>query len=134
MTSETQSGTILVVDDNVDNRAFAQRFLEAAGYAMVAAADGEEGLRFYQENQSTIVLLLTDVMMPNINGLELADRVLKIDSQLPVLFMSGDAWSAYRGLESVPKPFQEAELVERVSRTLKANRHSERSASALSPR
>ena len=89
MTYDSQHRTILIVDDNVGTRAFAKRFLEAAGYTVVTAADGEEGLRFYAEHQSKIVLLLTDVVMPNINGVELADRVLGMDSQLPVLFMTG---------------------------------------------
>jgi len=130
MTRDEQIGTILLVDDNVDIRELARRFLEAAGYTVATAADGEEGLRFYQEHQSSIGLLLTDVIMPNIDGLELADRVLRIDSQLPVLFMSGDGWNAHRGWECLAKPFHPAELVEKVGRVLKANAHVERTAPA----
>ena len=130
MTYDSQHRTILIVDDNVGTRAFAKRFLEAAGYTVVTAADGAEGLRFYAEHQSRIVLLLTDVVMPNINGVELADRVLGMDSQLPVLFMTGGPGRAYRGLECIAKPFRSAELVERVSRVLNANTHSERAAPA----
>jgi DNA-binding response OmpR family regulator len=130
MTRDEQIGTILLVDDNVDIRELARRFLEAAGYTVATASDGEEGLRFYQEHQSSIGLLLTDVLMPNIDGLELADRVLGIDSQLPVLFMSGDDWHAHRGLECLAKPFHPAELVEKVGRVLKANAHLERTAPA----
>jgi two-component system, cell cycle sensor histidine kinase and response regulator CckA len=130
MARETQCGTILVVDDNLDICAFAKRLLESAGWTVVTAADGAEALRFYQEHQSNIVLLLTDVMMPNIDGLELVDRVLGMDSQLPVLFMSGDTWVAYRGLECIAKPFRSAELVASVSRVLKVNAGSETAASA----
>jgi len=119
MTRDAQNGTILIVDDNLDVRAFAQVFLEHAGYSVVTAADGEEGLRYYETHRSSIALLLTDVTMPNMNGLELADRVLGLDSQLPVLFMSGDTWSADRGFGCVAKPFRPAQLVERVSRVLK---------------
>src|SRR5271154_7038916 len=118
MTTGMQCGTILVVDDNLDIRAFAKRFLETAGWTVVTAADGEEGLRFYAEHQASIVLLLTDVVMPNIDGLQLADRVLRMDSRLPVLLMSGDAWAAYRGLECLAKPFRSAELLDKVSRAL----------------
>ncbi len=91
--------------------------------------DGEEGLRFYQEHRSAIVLLLTDVVMPKINGLELADRVLGMDSQLPVLFMSGDAACDYRDLECVSKPFRPTELIETVTRVLSANAHSQKAVS-----
>jgi two-component system cell cycle sensor histidine kinase/response regulator CckA len=123
-------GTILVVDDNLDICAFAKRLLESAGWTVVTAADGAEGLRFYEQHQSNIVLLLTDVVMPNIGGRELADRVLRMDSRLPVLFMSGDTWIAYRGLECIAKPFRSAELVASVSRVLRANARSETTASA----
>jgi CheY-like chemotaxis protein len=58
---------------------------------VVTADDGEEGLRVYKKHQPSIALLLTDVMMPNMNGMDLADRDLQLDSHLPVLFMSGDA-------------------------------------------
>jgi DNA-binding response OmpR family regulator len=130
MICDTYRGTILLVDDNFDIRVFTKMFLEAAGYTVVTAADGEEGLHFYEEHQSSIVLLLTDVVMPKMNGLELADRVLQINSRLPVLVMSGDSRSAYRSLERIAKPFRPAELVERVNRVLNANTHSERTASA----
>jgi DNA-binding response OmpR family regulator len=107
-----------LVDDNVDVRRLANAFLEHAGYSVATAADGTEGLCYFQRNQSSILLLLTDVMMPNMNGVDLADRVLGIDSQLPVLFMSGDPWGSRRGLECIAKPFPPAELLKRVKRAL----------------
>jgi DNA-binding response OmpR family regulator len=130
MTVDSHRRTILLVDDNVNIRGFAKMFLEIAGYSVVTAAAGEAGLRLYEEHRSIIMLLLTDVTMPNMSGFDLADRVLGMDSQLPVLFMSGEAWSAYRGLECIAKPFRPADLVDRVSRVLNTNTHSERTASA----
>jgi CheY-like chemotaxis protein len=118
MTHASQRGTILVVDDNADILGFAKRFLEIAGFTVMTAADGKEGLRCYEEHHSSIVLVLTDVTMPNIGGLELADRVLERNSKLPVLFMSGRAWSAHRGLECIAKPFRPAELIETVTQML----------------
>jgi DNA-binding response OmpR family regulator len=130
MADNKQGGTILVVDDNADIQGFTKIFLEKAGYTVVTASDGEEGLRVYQERRSSIILLLTDVAMPKLGGLELADRVLEMDSQLAVLFMSGGAGCDYRGLECLAKPFRPAELIEVVSRVVNANTHSERAASA----
>ena len=130
MAHNRQRGTILVVDDNANIQGFAKIFLEKAGYAVVTASDGEEGLRVYQEHRSSIILLLTDVAMPKIGGLELADRVLEMDSKRAVLFMSGDAGCDYRGLECLAKPFRPAELIERVGRVVSASTHSERTASA----
>jgi CheY-like chemotaxis protein len=108
MPRDAPTGTILLVDDNVDIRELAKGFLEIAGYTVATAADEEEGLRFCEEHRSSIGLLLTDVGMPNLKGLELADRVLGIDSELPVLFMSGATWVAHRSLECVSKPFRPA--------------------------
>jgi two-component system cell cycle sensor histidine kinase/response regulator CckA len=130
MTRDSRCGTILVVDDNLEIRSFTKRFLETAGWTVVTAADGQEGLRFFEEHQSRIVLLLTDVVMPNINGLELADRVLGMDHSLPVLFMSGDTGCNYRGLECVAKPFRPDELLDKVTQVLNTNAHSERNHSA----
>ncbi len=130
MAHNRQRGTILVVDDNANIQGFAKIFLENAGYAVVTASDGEEGLRVYQENRPSVLLLLTDVAMPKIGGFELADRVLEMDSHLAVLLMSGDARCDYRGLECLAKPFRPAELIEIVSRMVNANTHSERTASA----
>jgi two-component system C4-dicarboxylate transport response regulator DctD len=84
----------------------------------------------YQDRQASIALLISDVKMPNMNGTELASRVLRIDSQLPVLLMSGDAECDYEGLECIVKPFRPAELIDAVSRVLNAKAHSERAVSA----
>jgi CheY-like chemotaxis protein len=118
MVIDTQCATILLVDDNEDVRILAKKLLEIAGYTVIAAADGEEGLHFYEQHRSKIALLLTDVAMPKINGFELADRVLGMDSQASVLFMSGDPGCEYRDLECLAKPFRPAELIETVTRVL----------------
>ena len=115
--------TILVVEDNLDVLSLARVFLEKAGYAVVTAADGEEGLRLYREHHSDIALLLTDVTMPKMNGLDLADRVLQIDSGLPVLLMSGDHVEDRRGFGRVAKPFTPGELVGYVRQALAAAGH-----------
>jgi CheY-like chemotaxis protein len=120
MNAHKQRDTILVVDDNVAIRSFAKVFLENAGYTVATASDGQEGLSFFSQHQSSIAMLLTDVRMPNMNGIDLADRVLELDSQLPVLFMSGEAWNVSRGLGCVAKPFDSVELVTRVSQVVSA--------------
>jgi two-component system, cell cycle sensor histidine kinase and response regulator CckA len=142
MTYDSQCGTILVVDDNHDICAFAKSVLEAAGYGVITADGAEEAHRFYtaqhwyaerqwcKDHPSKIVLLLTDVAMPDINGFQLADRVHAMDSQLPVLFMTGGAWLSYRGLECIAKPFRSVELIEKVSRALHPNTRQERTAPA----
>jgi two-component system cell cycle sensor histidine kinase/response regulator CckA len=118
MERDRQNRTILVVDDDHTIRMLLEAFLSNAGYTVVTAADGAEGLNCFMQHQYTVGLVLTDVMMPNMNGLDLADRVLELDPQLPVLFMSGDVRSASRGFGCLPKPFKEAELIGRVREIL----------------
>jgi DNA-binding NtrC family response regulator len=130
MANDRQCGTILVVDDNPDIRKLAKLFLENSGYIVLTAADGDEGLRLYEEQRRSITLLISDVRMPNMDGLELADRVLGMDSELPVVLMSGDGACDYGGLECVPKPFRPDELLETVRRVLNTNRRDARAASA----
>ncbi len=121
MADNRHRGTILVVDDNADIRGLAKRILEIAGYAVITAADGAEALQCYERHKSCIVLLLTDVVMPNIGGFELAERVLKMDSQVSVVLMSGNSSYNYQSLEYLAKPFRPTELIETVNRVLSAN-------------
>jgi|HubBroStandDraft_1064217.scaffolds.fasta_scaffold361526_1 two-component system cell cycle sensor histidine kinase/response regulator CckA len=113
--------TILVVEDDFDICALTRMFLENAGYTVVTADDGEEGLRVYKRHQPSIALLLTDIAMPKMNGVDLADRVLQLDSHLPVLFMSGDVPRRDLRFGCLAKPFKFAELVGRVAQVLHAS-------------
>jgi CheY-like chemotaxis protein len=116
-----QRQTILVVDDDRDIRAFTKLLLERAGYKVLTATDGEEGLRVYQTHRATLALLLTDVRMPKMNGVDLADRVLQLDSEFPILLMTGDGLAAPWRYEYVAKPVAPAELVRRVGEALDAS-------------
>jgi CheY-like chemotaxis protein len=114
----SEMNAILVVDDDRAVRAVVESILVRAGYVVLSAKDGVEGLSVFKQNQKSIALLLSDVMMPNMNGLELADRVLELDSRMPVMFMSGNARLADRGWGCVAKPFTANELVSNVRRVL----------------
>ena len=110
--------TIHVVEDDLDVLALARDFLERAGYAVVTAVDGEEGLRLYEEQHPDISLLLTDVTIPKMNGHDLAGRILKLDSRLPVVLMSGDPREQESSMECLVKPFTPGELLGCVGRAL----------------
>lgn len=105
MPPDNQNATILLVENDLDIRELAKRYLKMAGFTVTTASDGEEGFRLFQEHQPSIRLLLTDVAMPRLSGPDLADRVLGIDPELPVLFMSGAPWNSHRGLNCLMKPF-----------------------------
>ncbi len=81
--------TILIVDDEPTIRVVLNEILLSLGYEVLVAASGEEALEVARNSGKKINLLLTDVIMPGLNGRELAERLTAIDPQMPVLFMSG---------------------------------------------
>jgi two-component system, cell cycle sensor histidine kinase and response regulator CckA len=83
--------TILVVDDEAQVRTLARDILVGAGYRVLEAEDGESALRIAEEHPGAIHVLLTDVMMPGINGKELGDRLLALRPDIKPIFMSGRA-------------------------------------------
>jgi two-component system, cell cycle sensor histidine kinase and response regulator CckA len=111
------SHTILVVDDDSAIRTLVKLWLEMEGYGVLMAADAETAMKLY--DPSTVALLLTDVVMPDISGLELADQLLRREPQLRILFMSGSE-DASRGFGCVAKPFTGDGLIRRVGEVLKS--------------
>jgi len=83
------SSTILVVDDEPAVLNLIKLILEAAGYAVLAASNGQQALAFCENRNHSIDLLLTDINMPDISGPELACRVSETVPRLQVMFMTG---------------------------------------------
>lgn len=130
MSPETKSApTILVVDDERVVRDLVRRQLEAAGYPVMDAAGGREALQLILDRGAPIGLLVTDVLMPFMNGRELATRVSIIRPDLKVLFISAysaDILSGFGvgppGVEFLRKPFKHGELPMRVGKLLSMGR------------
>lgn len=80
-----------MVDDEAQVRNLARDILVGAGYRVLEAEDGESALRIAEEHPGAIHVVLTDVMMPGINGKELGDRLLALRSDIKTIFMSGRA-------------------------------------------
>lgn len=114
------SGTILLVEDEDMVRAVAERALSRAGYTVITAANGEEGLERFGE-LSEVDLLVSDVMMPQMDGPTMAGEIRRKRADLPVLFMSGYAEAQLResialsNVAFLAKPFSVAQLVEAVA-------------------
>lgn len=83
------SGRVLVVDDDAAVRSLASRILRREGYAVVEAADGTEALRVAAGLSGPLDLLLADVVLPGMNGAELAAELRSRIPDLPVVYMSG---------------------------------------------
>jgi PAS domain S-box-containing protein len=117
--------TILLVEDNDEVRELAQRILQRQGYTLLQARDGQEALQLATSYSGPIHLLLTDVIMPGINGVTLAEQLAHIRSDSKVLFMSGytdDKIEHHGVLEAgvafLQKPFSPMDLARRVRAVL----------------
>jgi two-component system, cell cycle sensor histidine kinase and response regulator CckA len=123
--------TILVAEDEPAVRGLVRQTLEQLGYTVLVAADGYEALRMIEKHASKIHLLLTDVIMPLMNGHELATRLLSIRPSTKVLYMSGytDEVLVFHGIAQeiafIQKPFTASELGERVEMVLSPDRATE---------
>lgn len=121
----TGDETILVVEDEATVRALAVRVLGQYGYDVHGASDAEECLRLLREGDITPDLLLTDVVMPGLNGRELFEEVRTMHTQVRVLYMSGytEDIVTHRGvlMDGIPfiqKPFAVEALAARVRAVL----------------
>ena len=119
--------TILVVEDEPGVRHLAIEALQRYGYAVISAASGSEALSLAQEFPDRIDLLLTDVVMPGLNGRELASQLREVRPQMRVLYMCGYTDNAIvhsgtlePGLVLLQKPFTPESLAERVRDVLTA--------------
>ena len=86
---EPGTETILLVEDEANLRYLARQYLEKQGYKVIEAADGAVAMQIAVAHDKIIHLLLTDVIMPGMNGRELAQRICEIRPNVKVLYMSG---------------------------------------------
>src|SRR5438105_5398830 len=117
--------TVLLVEDEADVRALTCEFLKAAGYQVLTAADGEEGLDIGKRFASEVDILVTDVVMPRMRGPELAKHLKKELPDLKVVYMSGyteefsEVPSHLQGVYFLQKPFSRDGLLGKVHDALK---------------
>jgi DNA-binding NtrC family response regulator len=118
----TQNGkTILLVEDEHPVRTFVLAMLQKAGYNVIVAVDGRDGLEKSRQFNGTIHLLLSDVPMPNMTGIELAAQIQIDRPEIRVLLMSGLAAGMLllnENWEFLPKPFMSNLLKERIQHLL----------------
>jgi two-component system, cell cycle sensor histidine kinase and response regulator CckA len=115
------------VDDEPAVRLVTKRILQRNGYTVLEAPGGQEALRVLREHPGPIQLLLSDVIMPEMNGREVAERVRERRPGIKVLFMSAYSPEAIAhdglleaGAAFLRKPFEIGQLLKAVRRTLDA--------------
>ncbi len=117
--------TILLVEDEDSVRIFVEQCLVRAGYKVLLATNGEEALQIMNTGPDKVALVLSDVVMPKLGGVELMERLAETCPTLPVLLMSGypgghldDSSALPEGVDLIRKPFRAVQLLERVSAAL----------------
>lgn len=121
----TGQETILLVEDEEAVRSFAARALKLRGYQVLEAGGGEEALETVRRHAGEIHLLITDVVMPNMDGPTLVRAIRRLRPEIAVMFMSGYAEEAFRRndenaaeLHFLPKPFGLKQLAAKVKDVL----------------
>jgi CheY-like chemotaxis protein len=110
--------TILIVEDDGILRELLQRALEGYGFSVHSAADGTEALRCSQQHEGTIDVLVSDIVMPGLGGVELSQRIRAARPETKLLFITGfgDQFPELReyGANILEKPFLPSELLRKV--------------------
>jgi two-component system cell cycle sensor histidine kinase/response regulator CckA len=123
----TGQDTVLLVEDEEAVRSFAARALRVRGYKVLEAPGGEEALELVRNHPAPIHLLITDVVMPNMDGPTLVRNLKRVRPEIAVIFMSGYAEEAFRrndqntaDMHFLPKPFGLKQLAAKVKDVLSA--------------
>ncbi len=118
---------ILLAEDDGSMREFLAKALSRAGHEVEAVGDGEEGVAALGEHPGVYDLLLTDIVMPGVDGIELARRAAALDPGMKIMFITGFAAVALNAGSAAPKqakvlskPFHLRELVDEVARVMDA--------------
>jgi len=130
------SEVVLLVEDQDQVRKLTSELLQGRGYVVLEARDGCEGLSVCEAHQGKIDLLLSDVVMPELGGRELAERILAMRPDIKVLFMSGHTQDVIlkegvkAGTPFLQKPFVPADLLYKVRAVLDSQGQSRRTRGA----
>ncbi len=123
----TGSETILLVEDEASVRRLAREFLEISGYTVLEAGNGADAIQLAEQHDSTIHLMVTDVVMPGMSGWELARSMRDRRADMKVIYMSGYTDKAVDqnggfdpGTVFLQKPFPLSTLAEKVRELLGA--------------
>jgi DNA-binding NtrC family response regulator len=117
---------VLVVDDEPAIRQFAARVLEEEGFGVLLARDGAEALDLIRGGVADLGVVVSDIVMPRLNGVQLLESISTLRPELPVLLMSGYGTTqlAERGIASpcgvLTKPFSSETLVAEVRRCFRS--------------
>ncbi len=124
-----EGGTVLLVEDDEEMRQLSREILEAQGYHVLEAQDGEAALELSEGHAGPVHLLLTDMVMPRMTGRQLAERLRSSRSEMRVLFVSGYAGDMVvrdgdleAGMAFLQKPFTPNQLGRKIRELMRGSR------------
>jgi nitrogen-specific signal transduction histidine kinase/CheY-like chemotaxis protein len=119
-------GAVLLIDDEAVIREIGRDMLDSMGLGCFTAADGEEGIRVYEEHKDTITLVLLDIEMPGLSGDRVAETLRKMNPDVKILFSSGYTQDyleskVFKGKidHFIPKPFHLNQLSDTLNKLLR---------------
>ena len=128
--SRQPAASILLVEDNDNLRNLLQRTLEGAGFSVLSASDGAEAFRLCQQHDGAINLTVSDIVMPQLNGLQLTERIRAARPEMKFLFITGFAGEfpelrelIKNGGDILEKPFLPSELMAKAEKLLNQENH-----------
>lgn len=128
LTDLTGNGTILLVEDETPVRIFSTHALTNKGYTVLEASSGEQALRIIEERGNDINIIITDVIMPGMNGPAMIEEIAKKYPHIKVIFISGYAedifiktYGVERKFNFLPKPFTLKQLAGKVKEVMNSN-------------
>ena len=119
---------VLLVEDEPAVRSVLASYLQRVGYEVLEAADGLEGLELFREHRDQLNVIVTDIVMPRLDGWGLVSEVRSITECIPIVVMSGYSGAAQRvgdaRLEQLAKPFEPVEVTRAIARIALVARNS----------
>lgn len=123
------SESLLVVEDDIDVRRFAHSALTEFGYSVVIAENGQEALKLVEENNKHLDLLITDMIMPGMNGKELSEKIKLLKPDTEILYVSGytedhivQSGELDKDINFLSKPYTITTLAKKVREVLDSNK------------
>lgn len=123
---------ILLVEDNKTNQLIAKSLLEQAGFKVIIANDGIEGVELYSENKEFINLILMDLHMPNLNGYDASKQIRKLSPKTPIVAMTADVIQGVKNKceESginyyISKPFEPENFIKKIKDIIDSEKNEE---------
>ncbi|MCK5350686.1 MAG: response regulator, partial [Desulfobacula sp.] len=126
--SQGHGETILLVEDDLSILKLAEKILEGLNYTVLIAGTPKGAIKLAKDHTGEIHLLITDVIMPEMNGLELSEQLKSLYPDLKCMFMSGYTANAIaqhgvldEGVHFLQKPFSRSDLAKKVRKVLDQN-------------